>query len=240
MADAKTFEKHINENLSMMMYACLKDLEAASGDTRFSPILYQTYDNLLKGKDKLKGVKARFTISDPVRQFIRIMYYEAVKDLSAVQFAKGDNTEAAILDKIYSEHGADCFAAFMLSVDRSDKFGPTLRAYRDAWTAGKISGMLPMIECVPAAVITSKFDAFLKTIAWLLALSNWYAGSSINDKLLLATVAQQGLPDDLIGTLRDNLVVREPKPKKSAAKPAEQPTEESPKVEDLAAAIEAI
>lgn len=223
--NAKEVEKHFNEYLSKLIYAVFKDIETDwNGPITHSPLMYQTYDNLCKEKQKqADGVKNRFTIADPTRQYLTFMFGRMIEELKNIAMVDGD-TAASIRAKLVSAN-AECYTDFMYSVSTlRDRFGSTLKNAADPtmWFHNQIVGCLPQYVAKPMliAIVSTEFDAFLKSLAWLLGKLLWYTNDSVSANLFLGTMARQGMSqlmlDLMAGSLRDKPPAK-PRQKKTVA-----------------------
>lgn len=225
--NAKTFEKQFNDYFSKLIYAVFEDIERDwNGDLPHSPLMYQNYKNLCKDKkDRGDGLKNRFTISDPVRQFLTFLFGKMIEEVRNVQLVDGDSI-ASITEKLEGEN-AECYTVFMYQVANvlKNEFGETLKAAGDPslWFHNQIIGFLPQYATKPVliALISSEFDTFLKAFAWLFGKLLWYYEVTISEQLFLGILAQQGMRQDMLDVLHSSLRA------KPAAKPRVRKTASS-------------
>ncbi len=229
--NGKLFEKHINDYLSLLVYASLQDLDVDCS-TPHSAMLFQSYGNLCKKKEHRSiGVKPRFTLSDGIRQTIMLMFVEEIKELTETTVAKDeaiDSVQKRIITEKY-----ECYTEFIsrLAADKSKALGTTLRGAIDAtqWFNSQFIGCLPKLsaETVLLAQLSKQFDQFLKVLAWLISQVVWFrgVGGPVTPEVFFAILGQQSMPTVMIISLRDRLRgkkvrITKPVPKK---KPIDKP-----------------
>lgn len=218
-------EKQFNDYLSKLIYAVFEDIKKDwNGTLKHSDLMYQNYENVCKDKkDKGDGLKARFTISDPVKQFMAFMFarmLEEVSNVKAFNTNDWDDIVAALVDA-----NAECYTQFMSRVAKcyAPMLGKVVLNANDTtnWFSGRILGALPQYAARPVliAVITEGFNAFVKSLAFIFGKLLWYYEASISENLFLGTFAQQGMSQDMLDIMQSGLRAKTPaKPRTSPKK----------------------
>jgi len=208
-------EKQFNTRITICVYAVFEDIERNwNGIIKYSPLSYQTYQNLQKDK-KLQGdgLKSRFTISDPVRQFMAHMFYKMIEELNNIECAS-DDTLDVICDKLNNAN-SDCYSTFLFGLNRGILFGKTLASVSDTtnWFGQQIAGQLPKYagNLKSIAIIITIFNDSIKAISWLYATLHWYHEITFSADIFQAIMAMRNMPQILIDELCSSLRLKTPK-----------------------------
>lgn len=222
--NAKVFEPKINEYLSKLIYAVFDDITREwNGQVKYSNLIYQNYQNLLLDKkSRSDGLKNRFSVSSEVRQYITMFFVKMVNELSTIEIGDND-TIATLSEKLDAAYAPECYTTFMWGVGTQykTKWGATLKSAGDStqWFQGKIiEGPLCKYatSSMIIALISTAFDSFLKSVAWLLGTLLWYYPVPISSDLFLGVLKQQSLNQIMLDELASQL--REKPPTKPRAK----------------------
>jgi hypothetical protein len=231
---AKAHEKQFGDYLSKLIYAVFDDIDLSwNGDQKCSPLVFQSYKNLCADKkDRGAGLKNRFTISDPVRQFLAFLHTSMLEELGGIVIDDGDSV-ATIGTKLL-EANPESYTAFMYQVASANKarFGPTLKSACDStrWFHGQIVGALTGYAARPVitAVLSTEFDSFMKSLAWLIGKLIFYHEMPVTETLFMGLLAQQAVCQEMLDVLQSSLrakVPAKPRPnKKAAVTPAVAPS----------------
>ena len=232
----KAHETHMGNLLTQYTYASIKDHNSASDRLdKYKPIVYQSYDNLMKKKDdptKSDGVESRFSFQTEVRQHCAYILRSCGTEIARVEVPK-DSKIAAVISALTDEFQDDSVAApyLQLGVTYSKYFGATLRGTVDEtnWIHAQVIGMLPGLKTNLhlVAEIATAIDNSLRAIAWFLGRGVWFgAEKSISSEVFMNVLA---MPTEFTYSLNtlDALSkeirakpVRTTKSKKSADAPA--------------------
>jgi hypothetical protein len=211
--------------MSKFLYAAFQDLELKSNDDPvYSPREYQNYNNLLQPKESQQAkLKARFTISSQVKQFLTFLMKEMIKELSLIQIKKNDSP--ADLRKRLVLAVDECYTEFMWGVYErtASKFGKTLESAGDSmqWIISQISGAFPAYATEPIipAKIADEFTGFLKAMAWAIGTIIWYTEIPVGENLFKAVCSQYQMPTIMNETMSSCLLAKPPaKPRQKKAK----------------------
>lgn len=233
--NAKTIEGQFRDYFNKLVYAGLKDNDIGSEKpSPYSPMSWQSYDNILKEKkDRADGVKSRFTLAEPCKQFLTFLFSKMIEELKNIVMVEGDDVKA-IRVKLELAN-AECYTEFMFGLAETlrNEFGETLKSAGDPtrWFANQIIGFLPLYSTKPVltALIAQEFDEFLKALAWLFSKLLAYYEVSISGELFLGTLAQQGMSQIMLDTVQSCL----------RAKPAAKPRAKKAVVSNTPASTEA-
>lgn len=240
--DSKNFETKFNEYLSKLIYAVFDDIEREGyAPPKYDQYSYNSYNNLLKDKKlRADGVKNRFTITSEVKQMCTYLFTKLIEDIKLVPVLDEDASMVKAITNLGVEYD-ECYSVFIIHLASNYKqsFDTTLKSANDPtmWFYNQIVGLLPVYagKVKIIAEITSIFDDFLKTMAWLIGNLIWYTEQSVNRDLFIGTVAQQKfikriMLDELIGCIR---VKAASKPRaKSAGKKTNKKSVNSPSQND--------
>ena len=223
---ATVVEKQLNNYLSKLTYAALKDIEAGWNDdeVKYDPNLYQSYENILRDKDDTKKLirpKHRFTIAKDTIQYLSFLFNRLIKEIKDVPL--GESNEVASILAAVAAGTTDCYTEFMFHMTQyREHFGATLKAANDPnmWFHTQIVAALPMYYTRQALSVNihEEFDQFLKSLAWIFSKFVWYNKMNIVGNVFLAMMAQHGMSQILIDMMRSCL--REKPPTKPRAKKA--------------------
>jgi hypothetical protein len=209
---SKNIESQLGIYVCKLIYATLKDLQNIHSDANeHDDLMFQTYDNLCKKRDdRLTGVKNRFTLSDPVKQFIAFFFKSMIEEIKNIELQDAV-TVNIITDRIIIEN-AICYMPFMVALHATyaERFGATLKGANDTsmYIHNRVVGHFPQYasKLVTMAAISTTFDAFLKAIAWIFGSILWYSGTTITEQLFLGVLSiQSNITQDMLDTLRSCL-----------------------------------
>jgi len=214
--DSKVFDNKAQILLNRLIYAAQKDIENSwNSEHPFSPNMFQSYDNLIKDKEHQgDGLKGRFAISDQAKQFITVMFSKMICEIKNIELVENDTIET--MRTKLTDANFECYADFMfnLAATLRGEFRATLIAAGDPtmWFRAQICGMLPKYATSERIIslISAEFNDFLKAMAWLLAVHLWYKPGTVDKGLFLATIAQQGMGQEMIDVLSDGLREKPP------------------------------
>jgi hypothetical protein len=219
---ARPFEQKFNEYLSKLIYAALADIEALCDEPKFTPKIYQNYENVCRTKEnRIDGLTSRFVVSDAIRQHLSWLFTTMIEELKNADL-KDTDTAAQIAEKA-SEANAECYTQFMhdVSTRHREHFGPTLKAASDPtkWFRAQLEGALPQYQ--NSVMITSRIyeglDLFLKALAWITATWITYQKTALSGEFFLAVLATQGMNNDMITLIKSCLREKKPKAAKGAS-----------------------
>lgn len=224
-ADSRVFDTHAQMVLSRFIYAAQKDIEANwNGDAKYSPNVYQSYDNMLKTKeDQGNSLKGRFSISDAAKQFITFFFGRMIAEIKNIDLNDNDTVET-MRGKLVDAN-VECYSDFMfgLAATLRGDFGETLNSAGDPaqWYRSQICGLLPKYQMNERVIslISVEFNDFLKAVSWILGTLLWYHPKAIDEGMFIGSVvALQGMRQEMIDVLSACLREKPPvKPK--VAKP---------------------
>jgi hypothetical protein len=230
---AQKLEKQFNELLLRYIYATFDDIrEKWEGDTRYTPLIFQNYENLKLDKATRKsGLKAVFTISSETKQIFTKMFELMIEEIRNVQLDEND-TAVTIREKLI-EANTECMSAFMFKVgtDTAPYFGQVLKTAGDVeqYFQNRILGLLPEYKTKPVtiALLSQEFDRFLKGISWTMAKQLWYDAFTVNDKYTLGLLASKNLEQIQLDVLQSSIRVLEKKAPKAKTGTTPTSTESS-------------
>ncbi len=223
----KAFEAQVNQYLSKLIYAVFADIEAdmeAGKDPEFSPNLWQTYNNICKPKADRDSVRSRFTIGGEVSQYIRILFFTEILELTQTSADITSADDAVVILKKVEAVVADSATAFMFKLaaeqegrsndDQQALFSSTLIKARDPtdWFHNQFMHYLPIWASGVAQYrvllgrLSVQFDYFLKAVAWSLGNLAWYTGmKTISGDVFIGEMAQRPMSTTMISKIKDQL-----------------------------------
>lgn len=215
--NAKVFELQVSNYLSKLIYAQFDDIERDwNGTPKYSPLMYQNYQNLLLDKAS-RAVKLanRFTVSTEVRQFLMKFFTRMIEEMSVFDIADYNDIPMLIED-IDASYSPECYTSFMYTVSENykNKFGTSLKHAGDTtrWFHQQIIGAFPKYITQPKihAMIFSFFESYLKALAWNIGTFIWQYEVSISSELFLGILALQSFNQILIDELVSGLRLKPP------------------------------
>ncbi len=225
----KAFESQVNQYLGKLIYAVFADIEADMevGETpRFSPNLWQTYGNICKPKAERDKVKSRFVVGVDVAQYIRILFFTEIRELTQAQADILATDDIATIVKKIETIVDDSATAFMFrfASEQQGRFSSILINAREPtnWFHGQFAHYLPTWTSGNAAYrillehLNVQFDGFLKAVAWSLGNLTWFVGiKSISGNIFIGEMAQYSMSTAMISKIKDQLRPRTIRPKKN-------------------------
>lgn len=240
MNNPKLFEKKFGEYFQKLIYASFEDIERDwNGDIPYSSNIYQSYKNLCKEeKDRVKKMKGRFVLSDQIKQFLTFFFGKMIEEIAIIDPIDEivDDDISAILTELEVAN-TECYTVFMYNISATfkNKIGATLKTANDPsrWFYNQIVGSLPQyaMNMNLITIIASKFDDFLKSMAWLLGKLLFYHEVTISAELFLGTLAQQGMSQLMLDLIQANLRAK-PAAKPRAKKPVKLSVKSETKPDD--------
>ena len=249
IAAVKAIEKNIGSCLSLSVYAAIKDGEIDCEYEKVSEYTYQSYDNLIKEKEKQgAGLVQRFKLSDPVKQFMAFFLEKFCEELSSIKIT-GTDTIETIGARMNAEL-SDSYGAFLIKICGKEKiyFGNNLKnlttgfSYFTGLIESKLIGLKQMPEIMKK--VTEEFNLFIKSIAFIFAKFICRGKLQINENNFLLVTDLYGLDYFMINEMQLSQREKLTRPKRTAAKKVStikpEPFDDAKAIANLQATIEPV
>lgn len=219
--DSKTLENKLADNLAMLVYATLDDIENGCDDSidNSKSLSYKTI--CMPKKSRPAGLSAKFTIADNVRQFLAFIFNSYVEELTNASLLKDDTLEDIKAKTI--EGNCECYTEFMMNLSTQIRghMGETLISAGDVshWFRARLVGKLPsynMCDKLISLIYLELVD-FIKSVAYLFGSLWWYTHGNITPGLFLGTMKQFGMKQIMLDMLES--CIREKIPKAAKTTP---------------------
>lgn len=221
---------------ALCVYAHFADKKADwNGDAKYSPIMDQSYENLIKPKDSQMDVKAIFTVSPEMKQYLVYLLNKLCDEIAEIKLVEGD-TMVTINGKL-NEALAESFTIAMSNAVHKTTFGPTLTKANDptSYINSSVAGKMKAYAGQPIliAILSTEFTNFVKQMAMYVGNIIWYTSQSVSGDLANGLLANMLFPqimiDQMAGALRPKAVKVAKKkdvPAPAAAAAADEPPKE--------------
>jgi hypothetical protein len=220
----KIIENKFKGYLAKLIYSAIGDIEKNWNNSLEDMSKYHNYNTIgLSKKDAVK-LTSRFTIGDPVRQYMTFITNAICEELNNADLS-GKETIEEICEKA-STSNEECYIAFMVPIIEfaKDKMGDILNAAGDPthWFRTVFVDKLPkyIIHDTLISNIYSLFSRFVKSLCWILATIWWYKGGNIDSGLFLGMLAIHGMPQIMIDLLINCVRVKKSVKTKTKVEPA--------------------
>lgn len=201
----KIIENKFKNHLAKLIYSAIGDIEKNWNNPTEDMSKYHNYNTIGLGKKDAKKLTSRFTIGDPVRQYMTFITNTICEELNNAELT-GKETIEEICEKT-STANEECYVAFMIPIIEftKDKIGDILNTAGDPthWFRTVFVDKLPkyIIHDSLISNIYSLFSRFVKSLCWILTTIWWYKGGNIDSGLFLGMLAVHGMPQIMIDLL---------------------------------------
>lgn len=218
----KASDKSLGAYLNKLIYATIADLEAESecGD-RYSPMKYVNYEYLTSVEDNDIKVENIFTMGDSVKQYLSFLLKQYISDIEEVGIEPNDTIET--IHKNIVDIKFVPFSPFIFRTANLFRncYGSTLTEAnnKENWIYCQISGSLVKYatNTVTLALLAKEFDAFLKSLAYVIGRHIYRDKCALNEKFFEGVVCSLGLKSSMIDEMNGGL-----REKKVRAKPVKK------------------
>ena len=212
LAAGKVKETEFGRYVQHLMYAACADVERdLYAESKYDKYIYYSYESILKyKKDRLEGLKHRFSVNDGAKQLFAYIFDKFIEELNAIKITDKD-TIATLREEISGSVDDSYFDFMCMMNDRiRHTFGSNLTTARDVteWFRGQIIANLKHYASNDKIIsmIYVEFNTFLKSVALIMTKQWWYSGKTIDDGALAGTFFALGMnaymSSDLTGCLR--------------------------------------
>jgi hypothetical protein len=220
-------EFNIGEYFNRLIYAVLKDMDLQCNDDEllnlYNEFTYQNYNNLTQNRENRLVLKTRFTLSVEAKQYLTMLFHRLIEEAKNIDINDNDTIEVIVnrLDEYNDESYSKCMYTF--SQKYIGSFSQTLLHASEPrnYLPEKLSGDIPALagRYLIIAQLIKIYDDFLKTLAYLIGIYQWYNKTTISGKMILVYLTYGGMNqfmlDELITKLRPKKQVkRKPKGEK--------------------------